>query len=126
MADTEKKWTRPLIPRNEGGLTDPDLIDWENVNYMKDIDWDNIEFLHLQETDGVYEIVRKPSVPQIGGFATIIAYQANLCRFVRNNFKDNGEAFFNQVGEKKGLLYDMAYHLARGGSIPLDVATEEK
>ena len=110
----------PLWPDNPNGETHPDKIDWgsdevKNLN----INWDKIEFLIATvRDDGSTVIHRHPKVPQFGGLGAILAYQANLCRFMQDKV-GGGDEFIEFVVEK-GILFDLAMTLSRGGEIPIN------
>ena len=118
--DTTRSWKRPLVPNNPNGETHPDKIDWgsdevQNLN----INWNKIEFLVVyKRDDGRTVIQRHPKVPQIGGLGAIVAYQANLCRFMREHI-GGGEEFI-EFAVEKGILFDLAMTLSRGGEIPIN------
>ena len=119
MTSTDTSTSIPLWPDNPNGETHPDKIDWESDSVENlNINWNKIEFLRVYKRDDGFVIQRHPKVPQIGGLGAIVAYQANLCRLMRSDI-GGGEEFIKEASER-GILFDIALTLARGGELPLN------
>lgn len=116
--DTNRSWTRPIVPHNPNGETAPDKIDWDTVDMTKDINWNKIEFLVVSEREGKHYLHLHPKVPQIGGFGGTLAIQMNLVRFMQDHV-EGGDKFIDMAHER-GALFDIAMMLTNGGELPLD------
>ena len=107
--------------------TDPNNINFADPDEFKLIDWDNIDFLvgYMNDEQTEFIIHRRDSVPQIGGFKTIIAYKENLRRLLckLQNPLRGAEVWKVLDGNQ---LFDISYQLARGSKIKFPLQDVKK
>ena len=108
-----------LIPNNPDGEIDPNLIDWESAPIEKlNINWQKIQFLVIVEQDGKPVLKMHPKVPQMQGFGSGLAIEANLIRLIRTRLK-GGDKLIEKLAKDRGLLFNIATGLINGDEIPL-------
>ena len=96
----------------------PNNINFDDPKDFALIDWDNIDFLigYMNDNETEFIITRRENVPQIGGFATILAYQNNLRRLLFSlKNPTRGKELWGVLTANQ--LFDISFQLARGAKI---------